>query len=347
MTGSSRAKLVKCVVWDLDQTLWDGVLLEGDPVSLRPGVLETIRHLDGRGILHSIASRNEEAAAKAELARLGVADYFLSPQINWNPKSTSVRKIAERLNIGLDALVFVDDQRYEREEVRFALPEVRCFDACDVATLPDRPAFQPRRLTDDARRRRIMMQQTLEREQAETAFEGPKEAFLATLGMVFTIAPAGAGDLARAEELTQRTSQLNTTGKTYSLDELDAFRCSGDHLLLMARLEDRFGSYGHVGLGLVQCDGLAWTIRLLLMSCRVMAHGVGTVFLNYLMAMAKRRGVRLYADFVPNDRNRMMLVAYRFAGFVEIGEQEGCLIMENDLNRIAPCPDYLTLRTVL
>src|SRR5579863_9689303 len=84
---------IKCVVWDLDNTLWDGVLLEDEQVSLRPGVLEVIKTLDSRGILHSIASKNDRAAAMNKLAEFGLSEYFLYPQINWNSKAASVREI--------------------------------------------------------------------------------------------------------------------------------------------------------------------------------------------------------------------------------------------------------------
>jgi len=101
---------VKCIVWDLDNTLWDGVLLEDGEVTLRPWVAEQIRRLDQSGVLHSIASKNDHQAAMAKLAELGLAEFFLYPQINWNSKSSSVQLIAKALNLGLDAFAFIDDR---------------------------------------------------------------------------------------------------------------------------------------------------------------------------------------------------------------------------------------------
>ena len=112
---------VKCLVWDLDHTLWDGILLEDSQVVLRPEVPAIIRTLDERGILHSIASRNDPAMAMDKLQQFGLADYFLWPQINWNPKSESIKTISERLSLGLDSFAFVDDQPFEREEVAFRI----------------------------------------------------------------------------------------------------------------------------------------------------------------------------------------------------------------------------------
>ncbi|WP_235925930.1 hypothetical protein [Actinokineospora pegani] len=115
-----------------------------------------------------------------------------------------------------------------------------------------------------------------------------------------------------------RTNQLNTTGRTYSYDELDAYRTSPDHLLLVARLTDRYGPYGNIGLALVE-TGEQWRVKVLLMSCRVMSRGVGTVLINHLKRRARDAGAPLHADFVPTSRNRMMLVSFKFNGFKEVG----------------------------
>jgi FkbH-like protein len=179
------------------------------------------------------------------------------------------------------------------------------------------------------------------RNKAEEEFSGPNESFLATLDMVCRIKSAKEEDLQRAEELTVRTHQLNTTGYTYSFDELNGFITSDDHLLLVASLEDKFGTYGTIGLGLVEFDEQFWTVKLLLMSCRVMSRGVGTIMMNYLMGRAKKAGVCLRAEFVPNGRNRMMYITYKFAGFREISEEGERVVLENDLTQIQPLPDYL------
>ncbi len=334
-------KPVKCVVWDLDDTLWSGTLLEDDAVELKPGVVEVIRELDRRGILHSVASRNDSATALEKLRELGVEEYFLVPQIGWEAKHASVERVARELNVGLDALAFVDDQAYERDEVASCWPQVRCYAAADVARLPSLPEFTPRVVSAEAARRRELYRAEHRRARDETAFEGPREAFLATLGMVLTIRPAGAGDLDRAEELTVRTNQLNTTGRTYSRDELEALAASGDHLLLVAELTDRYGDYGTIGLALVRTGEEAWRLRLLLMSCRVMARGVGSLLLAHVMERASAAGVPLEADIVPNERNRMMLVTLRFAGFKPVSEH----LLTWGPAEVPPPPAYVELRT--
>ncbi len=335
----------KCVVWDLDNTIWNGVLIEDPNVSLRGGIKEIIATLDERGILQSIASKNDPGLAQAKLRELGLHDYFIYPQINWGSKSTSMKEIAKSINIGIDTLAFIDDQAFERDEVHFENPAVLCIDATNLDGLLEMPEMNPRFITEDSKIRRKMYQSDIERNQAEERFDGPAEDFLASLNMIFTIAPVKEGDLERAEELTVRTHQLNTTGYTYSYEELNDLRRSPRHKLFIASLDDKYGTYGKIGLTLIEC-GEVWTIKLLLMSCRVMSRGVGTILLNYVMGLAKKAQKPLRAEFVPNDRNRMMLITYTFAGFKEISAANEFTIFENDLSQIQPFPDYIKVNII-
>jgi FkbH-like protein len=337
---------IKCVVWDLDNTVWDGILLEDGDVKLRPHVVHILKTLDERGILHSIASRNDHGAAMAKLKEFGIEEYFLYPQINWNSKAASIGQIAQDINIGLDAIAFVDDQPFEREEVAFTHDQVLCVDSALLEDFLDLPALNPRFLTDDSKIRRRMYMADIARNRVEADYVGPKEEFLATLGMVFTIAPCREEDLKRAEELTVRTNQLNTTGYTYSYEELDELRQSPRHKLLISSLDDRHGTYGKIGLTLIELGEGVWTVKLLLMSCRVMSKGVGMIMIHHVLRMAKQAGVRLRAEFVSNDRNRQMLITYRFAGFKEVEKQGEVSIMENDYSVIQPPPPYVDLRVV-
>ena len=341
---AGRRGSIKCVVWDLDGTLWNGVLLEGDRVSERDGVAEIIKTLDARGILQSVASKNEHREAMAKLEEWGLAEYFLHPQINWNSKASSIAKIARLLNIGIDSVAFIDDQPFELEEVRFSLPEALCLNAGELDGLLDMPEMNPRLITKDSKNRRLMYVSDLARRKAEEEFVGPKEEFLATLGMVFTISSAREEDLRRAEELTLRTNQLNTSGYTYSYKELASFIRSDRYKLLIASLDDRFGTYSKVGLALIECAKDVWTIKLLLMSCRVMSRGVGSILLSFIMRMAREEGAQLRADFIPNGRNRIMHVTYKFAGFKEVGKVGELTILENNLTRIQPFPEYVKVQ---
>lgn len=334
---------VKCLVWDLDNTLWNGILLEDIEITLREGVIKVIRTLDERGILLSIASHNDHNQAMIRLEMLGLQDYFIYPQINWERKSVSIQAIAEALNIGIDSLAFIDDQPYERDEVAYYHPEVLCINAANLDQVLDMPEMMPRFITIDSRRRRHMYQADIQRKELKQNFNGAEDAFLASLDMTLIISPAEEEDLKRVEELTLRTNQLNTTGYTYTYRELDEFRQSDRHYLWVAGLEDRYGSYGKIGLTLIEVSDEDWWIRLFLMSCRVMNRGVGAAFINYIRNRARKSGVRLLADMIPTDRNRMMYMTYKFNHFREAGQSKDSVIFENDLSQEQAYPDYLRL----
>ena len=342
ITPSQReVEMLKCVIWDLDDTLWNGTLAEGDNVRLRPEADDAIHELDKRGILQSIASRNDHSQALAMLARFGLADYFLHPQIGWEQKSNSVARVASLLNIGLSSVAFVDDQIFERAEVAFTHSEVRCFDGNDLSHMLAHPALNPKDVTDEARSRRLLYLSDMRRQEEEQRFEGCKETFLAGLGMRMLILPADQANLDRAAELTARTNQLNTTGYVFSREELDRFSTSPDHLVVVARLEDKYGTYGTIGVALAEIGDATMLIKLLLMSCRVMSRGVGVVMLSYLIKVAHKRGLQLRVEFIPNDRNRMMEVTLRFAEFKDCEVRNGVVILERDMQHIPDYPDYI------
>ncbi|SFS44357.1 HAD-IIIC family phosphatase [Marininema halotolerans] len=338
------SKEIKCVVWDLDHTIWEGVLLESSHVTLKPGITEIIHELDRRGILQSIASKNNREDALKKLREFGLAEYFLYPEIHWNAKSTSIEAIRIQLNIGLDTFAFIDDQPFEREEVKSVHEEVLCMDAVKYRELLHLSRMQPKRLTADSSRRRLMYIENMKRQQEEEIYEGPKEAFLSSLKMKFVISEAREEDLQRAEELTLRTNQLNSTGITYDYDELNFFRQDPNHLLLVCELTDRYGSYGKIGLALIHKRAEADYLKLLLMSCRVMSRGVGTVLLTHLMQQTKNAGKRFLAEFCQTDRNRMMFVTYRLAGFKEVDQRGDISILEHPLEKLYPFPSYMDVQ---
>ncbi len=305
---------VKCLVWDLDNTLWRGTLLEGDEVLLTDEIRDLVALLDSRGILQSVASKNDEDLAWAKLQALGLAEYFVLPEIGWGPKSESVRRIAEGLNFAPSTMAFVDDQPAERAEVSRRLPQVRCYDAVEVARLAARPEFDPA-VTTDARQRRRMYQAGFRRDAARSEFTGPDEEFLRSLSIQMQIRRADATELQRVSELTVRTSQMNATGVPYSGDELQELTADPRHEVLVVSMADRFGSHGAVGVLLLERRPGLWRLKLLATSCRVVSFGAGAVILNWLIDAAHTAGVHLAGDLRRTERNRMMDIAYRLAGF--------------------------------
>jgi HAD superfamily phosphatase (TIGR01681 family) len=152
---------VKVLAWDLDNTVWDGTLIEDGPgkVTLRPGVLNVIRELDRRGIVNTLVSKNNESDALREVERFGLDKYMVFPSVSWNPKSMSLNELIHQFNVGEDAFAFIDDSPFEREEVKTTLPSVRIYDAADYSQLLDLPEFRPPESSESARRREFYLSQ--------------------------------------------------------------------------------------------------------------------------------------------------------------------------------------------
>ena len=298
-----KEKKVKCVVWDLDNTMWDGVLVEDGPEKLRlkPGIAETLKALDERGILHSIASKNNSEEALAVLKRFGIDEYFLCPQISWEPKSRGVQTIAKQLNIGLDTFLFVDDSPFEREEVNTVCPEVRALDATQYLEIPAMDICQVP-VTDESRERRQMYKVESQRLSLADNFGNDYLAFLRYCNIRLNISPMTRENLPRVHELTQRTNQMNFSGNRYEKSVLEGI-LSMPHLdTYVLEVEDRFGSYGIVGFSVV--DSRTPLMTDLMFSCRVQAKRVEHAFLAYLIRKyIAQTGTDFQANYRKTSRN--------------------------------------------
>lgn len=335
---------IKCLVWDLDNTLWDGTITE-EGVKLFPGVKEIIKTLDDRGILQSIASKNDYSVAMAQLKAFGLDEYFIYPQISWNSKGDSITKIVEKLNIGMDTIAFIDDRLVEREEVKFIHPEVLLIDATKRDQLLGMTALTPRFITEDSKNRRKMYLNDIKRNEEEEEFTGSNHEFLHSLEMNLLISPVKLGDLNRVEELTIRTNQLNSTGYTYDYETLKGFIGSKNHVFLTVHLKDRLGDYGKVGICLLETIEGVYRIKLLLMSCRVMSKGIGSAMLTHIIRLAETSNCKLQAEFLETDRNRMMYITYKMGGFDEVGtlNVENGVLLEYTSETLPEYPPYINV----
>ena len=197
----------------------------------------------------------------------------------------------------------------------------------------------PKFITEDTKNRRKMYIADSKRKQEEQEFTGDNTEFLKSLGMKLTISPVTEHDLQRAYELTVRTHQLNSTGYTYSYEELQSFINSEDHIFLIAQLTDKFGDYGKIGLILVENTDVL-RIKLLLMSCRVMSRGVGSAILIYLAKLKEKLNKPMFAEFKTTDRNRIMYITYKIMGFDEIEDNDGDVLLEYTSEESKEFPSY-------
>lgn len=286
IVSEQPASKVKCVVWDLDNTLWNGTLIEtDDPNSLvlKPEVRAVMEELDHRGIIQSIASKNDFDAAMSVLKHLGIDDYFLYPQIHWNPKSGSIQQIAKSLNIGIDSLAFVDDTAFERNQVTSVHPQVRTYDACEIADLLSRPEFDVP-VTAESRNRRAMYKAEEKRNELMDSSQTDIVDFIRKCNLklhVFT--PETEEEKLRCYELVVRTNQLNMSGVKYTPEEFQSVLARPDHHNFAFSCADDFGSYGIVGYGQYRIEDETMIFTEFAMSCRVAGKFVESALFSKLL----------------------------------------------------------------
>ena len=320
-----KTALCKCVVWDLDNTLWEGTLIEDgvEHLRLRPDIQDVLRSLDKRGILLSIASKNSPDDAMEALRRFGLDDYFLFPQISWEPKSQAVRQIAAKLNIGIDSLLFIDDQSFEREEVQSGCPGVMALDAADYQSLLDRPECQAP-VTEESGKRRSLYRDQQCREEAQREFQGEYFSFLRSCNLRLKARPISEPNLDRVHELTQRTNQMNFSGNRYSRAQLQELMRNADIDAFVLDCADRFGSYGTIGLCLVNRATMQMTD--LMFSCRVQGKRVEHAFLSYLLRRYRRSMSRdLTVIYRKTAKNAAPAKVFTDLGFQVLAEADGVI----------------------
>jgi len=312
--GGVAQALIKCVVWDLDQTIWEGVLIEEGGVRLREGIKDLLETFDQRGILLSIASKNNHDLAMQRLHELGIADYFLIPQINWNPKSQSIKNIAKKLNIGADSIAFIDDNPFELNEVKEAFAEVTCIDVKDIGGLKTHPSFQGS-TTADARNRRRYYQEEIARNETQAEFGDDYHRFLASCKVELEISPYDEKHFSRVAELVQRTNQLNFSGRKYDRDQLRIILNDLSVEKFILSSSDRFGSYGLVGFALVRRPEGAIDIHDFMLSCRVQSRMIEAAFFTHLERHHSSASTRvLRVHFIETKRNQPAKQALEAAG---------------------------------
>lgn len=330
MAGVTR----KVLVTDLDNTLWGGLAGEEglEAIHLGPthdglGYLELQRvlaDLNRRGILLAVCSKNNEVDALRILEQhpamlLRPAD-FAALRINWRDKALNLREIAAELNLGLDALVFLDDNPAERRRVRAELPEVEVIDLPEnplhfAQALRDSVWFERLAVTEEDRLRTRQYREQRERvELAQAA--GSLEEFYRSLRQVVTIEPLRRETLARVAQLTQKTNQFNLTTRRYSEAQLSQLFEAPGWTVDTVRVEDRFGDNGLVGVIATRRQDHVCLIDTFLLSCRVIGRTVESAVLAWLASECAREGMReLRGQFVATRKNAPAATLFPDHGF--------------------------------
>lgn len=309
------SKYVKCVAWDLDNTLWKGILVEDgvERLVLNEGAVSLIKELDRRGIVHTVLSKNDQGPALEALKKFGVEEYFVFPHINWLPKSGNLQAAAKEINIGLDTFAFIDDSPFERGEVSEKLPMVRVFNATEIGDLATRSEFNPP-ISSESANRRLSYRKEMQRKTAASEFQGDYDEFLRSCGIVLTmfdLRTASEAEYRRCYELIQRTNQLTLAGHRYSEDEFKNFVMRSGIRAFGIRCADKFGDYGIVGAVIYSIDGNAAKVEEFVMSCRVAKKRCEDATVNWIASVARRQGaLMLSADVIETGRNMALLQAF-------------------------------------
>lgn len=334
-------KAKKCLVLDLDNTLWGGVIGDDGVEHIQLGhetaVAEAymafqqyVLALKERGVLLAVCSKNDEAVAQSGFTHpdsvLHVED-FAAFHANWEPKDVNIRAIAQELNLGLDSFVFIDDNPAERAIVRQSLPEVAVpeVDAADVPSyiraIEANGYFETVALSQDDFRRNETYQANRARAELATNAASYDE-YLASLQMRAEIAPFQPVYFDRIAQLTNKSNQFNLTTRRYTRADIEHMAAASDYVTLYGRLEDRFGDNGLVSVVIGHKEGSRLRIDLWLMSCRVLKRGLEQAMLDVLVARAHAVGcTELVGEYLPTKKNHMVANLYGEFGFTQVNAE--------------------------
>ena len=341
--GRSR----KCLVLDLDNTLWGGVIGDLGPEGVAIGqgspdgeaylrLQRFILDLKKRGVILAVCSKNDDLIAREPfLTRQDMAiklDDISCFVANWNPKPNNLKLIAQDLNIGLDALVLLDDNPVERHIVRQCLPEVGIVDLPEdpsefTSVLASTRFFETVSLTREDLERTSLYRANRERQGALTSADSAdSEAnygkVLESLDMELIVRPFDADNLPRITQLINKTNQFNLTTRRYTDAQATARMTDPEVVTLQARLLDRFGDNGLISVIIALPEKKALSIDSWLMSCRVLKRGVETALFQELVRMAQARGFRaIHGDYIPTAKNSMVKRLYSDLGFGLVKQQ--------------------------
>jgi FkbH-like protein len=331
----------KCIVLDLDNTLWGGIVgedgFEGIKLSPQhPGSTfiefqQTIQALHGRGIILAINSRNNEDEAMRVIREHPYMvlreDNFASIKINWDDKISNIKAIAEELNIGLDSLVYFDDDPVNREVMSKALPEVMTVD------LPEDPAlyaqavinlndFNTFSITDEDKKRGQMYLEQRKRVQLEKSVSNLED-FLSQLNIKINIKTADEFTIPRIAQLVVKTNQFNLTTTRFQEEDIRKFAQNMNMWVGCAQTEDKFGDNGITGVFIVNKNTghSEWSIDTFLLSCRVMGRGIEDGIMQHILNEARKEGIsRVRGRYIPTKKNKPCESFLPNSGFKKEGE---------------------------
>lgn len=293
---------IKCLIWDLDNTLWDGVLIEDKNVKLKKEFVELIKQLDKKGIVHSISSKNNFEDAMAKLKEYGIDEYFVFPKINWNPKGANITQTIKQLNIKPDTIVFIDDNPFERSQVSEIVEKITCIDPRELIEYTKSSRFDVI-VNEDSIKRRSTYKMLEQMKQEEEEWAGDIDNFLLSCKLEVTLQKPTSSTIDRCFELLQRTNQLNASGRRLTRNEVEKIvSFPEDYMSIVINAKDKFGNYGVVGFIIVEIKNKK--VSDFVMSCRVANRKIEPSVIDYISE--KYFGGSISMVYVPTSKNTPM-----------------------------------------
>ena len=283
------AKKVKCVAWDLDNTVWNGVIgdVGKENVQINNDAVNLMKQLDERGILQTIVSKNTYDIVWPYLEELGIAQYFLYPAINWGRKSMSMVSIAKELNINIDTFALIDDSDFERREVSTELSQVRVYDVSEINDILNKPEFDVA-ISPETKARRASYQTEAKRKKISASWDGDYNSFLRSCEMKMRLFhPTVDNGMERCLELINRSNQYNISGVRYEKDEFMKLLADDKYACYGIAVSDKYGDYGIVGFASVIKKDDNLQLKDFVMSCRVAQKKVERAFVNEIISNVK------------------------------------------------------------
>jgi FkbH-like protein len=346
-TNAKPAEKVKCVAWDLDNTLWNGILLEdgSNGIKINPDALKLIKQLDERGIIQTIASKNNFEDAWGVIKRMELQDYFLYPAISWGQKSNSVKEIAEKLNINVDTFALIDDSEFERAEVKSVLPQVRVYSDKDIHNLLRDKAFDVP-VTSTSKARRFLYLNDMERVKAKEHFSGKYVGFLRSCNMELEIfIPQEHEHIKRCLELIQRSNQLNLSAKRYTEEQFNHLLSDNGMLCLALSCKDRFGDYGIIGFISIDKTKKIPILSDFVISCRVAKKMVEHTFFKWLVHGIGYGGRKVVqANLIKTGKNTPLVNVFEEIGSRLIKKEGNNLLVELSIDNTTKIEDVIKLK---
>jgi FkbH-like protein len=358
-------KTAKVLVTDLDNTLWGGIIGEDGMNGIKLGpeypgaayqqLQRAMLDLSRRGILLAICSKNNPddamEALKSHPGMLLKPKDFAAIRINWTDKAQNLREIASELNLGIDSLAFIDDNRFEREQLRKLVPEVTIIDLPEdplgyAAAVRDCPLFERLTLSSEDQQRTAMYAEQRERTHAEQNFQS-KEDFFRYLQQEAEVAPVTPATLARVSQLTQKTNQFNLTTRRYTEQQVAEMAARPGWQVLSITVRDRFGDHGLVGVAITRDEDNACEIDTFLLSCRVIGRSVETALLSHLAQQAaSRKRHQLLGRFISTKKNAPARDFFAQHGFrKQEDNHEGSVWSLSLGQNTISVPDWIRLKT--